>query len=517
MALETAAAIIGILAAAGTVAQILAPAITSFGDATKNAAAVLTEVNHMRIILSALQGYLEDLSTSSPHRKELIQLDQLVATLTDGVLLFDELETLVKRLSKSKDGNVSRLGWARNDSKFASIKSRMQCFKSSITIMLNILQCESDQEARRNHAQLLAVCTVLLRSNTELTRRLTHLETCFDSAESMLTRRPDSIMSSETITKYGNNTAMERLAEELHSMSLFSLSDSQFETVLEASTVYRRARKPGCDSSFRSSIVRSHAWTVLSDISLSEISVISVIALPIRLLDIANAQHYTFGGNILQTLEEEPLEDLVLLQSKQKLTSGYTDTDPMYAAPYIVHKTPWIEKMATSKLKSIGPRAKRLYLVIEAAPYADLRSLIEVRGSLHYLPKDIGVDDVDGVDVLVQVERARSNAQDSSALLRQQPQHTANVDMRLLVYSANSPPPSDYVRTITDRYKSFRVPIAFVALHKGVGRQFTPVCEHLAHEMGFDHHEIVENAPLDLDKIIKGLVRRNLGKFSINA
>jgi hypothetical protein len=90
MALETAAAIIGILAAAGTAAEILAPVITAFGEAAKNAAAVLTETNHMRIILYALQEYLKDLSTSPRHRKELIQLDQLVVTLTDGVLLFDE-------------------------------------------------------------------------------------------------------------------------------------------------------------------------------------------------------------------------------------------------------------------------------------------------------------------------------------------------------------------------------------------------------------------------------------------
>ncbi|KAH7064149.1 hypothetical protein BKA63DRAFT_179554 [Paraphoma chrysanthemicola] len=510
MALETAAAIIGILAAAGTVAQILAPTITSFGEATKNAAAVLTEVNHMRIILSALQGYLEDLSTSSPHRKELIQLDQLVATLTDGVMLFDELETLVKRLSKSKDGSVSRLGWARNDSKFASIKSRMQCFKSSITIMLNILQCESDQEARRNHAQLLAVCTVLLRSNTELTRRLTRLETCFDSAESMLTGRPDSIMSSQTITQCGNNTAMERLAEELHSIPLISLSDSQFESVLEASRVYQRARSAGCDISFRSSIVRSHAWTVLSDISLSEISVISVIALPIRPLDIANAQHYSFSGNMLQTLEEEPLDDLVLSQPEQKSTSGSVDTDPMYEAP-------WDEDMDTPKLNVIEPRPMRLHLVIEAAPYVDIHSLIRTRSSIHYSSEDIGAKDVDGVNVLVQVQRADLSYQDPCAKPKPQPRHITNVDMRLVVYSVDTPPSRYDLRDMTDRHMSTRIPLAFVALHSGTDK--TPLTwfgQALAAGVGVDHHEIFANAHQDLEKIIKRLVRRKFGTFRWN-
>jgi hypothetical protein len=55
----------------------------------------------------------------------------------------------------------------------------------------------------------------------------------------------------------------------------------EFETVLNASRVYRRAEPNETDMSFRSSVVRSHAWTALSGGSLADISVISVIALPL--------------------------------------------------------------------------------------------------------------------------------------------------------------------------------------------------------------------------------------------
>ncbi|KAH8729099.1 hypothetical protein GQ44DRAFT_823826 [Phaeosphaeriaceae sp. PMI808] len=294
MALETAAAIIGILAAAGTVAQILSPAVAAFGDATKNAAAVLSEVNQMRTILSALHGYLDDLEISPQERKQLIQVDQLVATLTDGVLLFSELEALALKLHKGGIGAVNRLQWLRNDGKFASIRSRMQCFKSSITIMLNILQCESDREANRSHSQLLAITSVLLSSNRELSMRLARLETGLGVEESIRTARPESVITTNTVTGNMHNLRMETINEDASTIPLFSLTDSQFEKVLMASKVYRKAKNFDIDASFRSSVVRSHAWTFLSDISLSDISSVSAIALPIFCKDISNMQHYRF-------------------------------------------------------------------------------------------------------------------------------------------------------------------------------------------------------------------------------
>lgn len=140
MALETAAAIIGILAAAGKVAETLGPIVTAFGDVTKNIAAVVSEVNHSRVILLALSRYLDDLTTSPHIRKELIQVDQLITTLTDGVLLFSELEALILNFVGPGLGFPSRVQWAWNDGKFASLVTRMQNFKGSITVMLNILQ-----------------------------------------------------------------------------------------------------------------------------------------------------------------------------------------------------------------------------------------------------------------------------------------------------------------------------------------------------------------------------------------
>jgi hypothetical protein len=66
-----------------------------------------------------------------------------------------------------------------------------------------------------------------------------------------------------------------------------------FEDDLEASRVYTRAALYDfCDRSFVSSAIRTSAWSILS---LSDISVISVLALPLFQGDISNQEHYSFG------------------------------------------------------------------------------------------------------------------------------------------------------------------------------------------------------------------------------
>lgn len=64
-----------------------------------------------------------------------------------------------------------------------------------------------------------------------------------------------------------------------------------FRKELEMSRPYRKLRKDldSIDFSFRSSITRAHAWTILSS---TNISIISVVALPIALHEISNPHHY---------------------------------------------------------------------------------------------------------------------------------------------------------------------------------------------------------------------------------
>jgi hypothetical protein len=138
--LSIATAVVGILSAAVKVRNTLGPIVSTLKDKTKSAAAICVELNHSITILSALQTFIDDLNTASHTRRQLIHIDQLIIAFTDGVLLFSELESLVLKLGTSPDHLRARIQWARKEKDFAFLLTRMQRFKGSITVMLNILQ-----------------------------------------------------------------------------------------------------------------------------------------------------------------------------------------------------------------------------------------------------------------------------------------------------------------------------------------------------------------------------------------
>lgn len=77
----------------------------------------------------------------------------------------------------------------------------------------------------------------------------------------------------------------------------FSSTSVLFEGALSESRVYRRIKRDSLDVSIRSSVARTHAWSIFSGLSIGDISNISVLALPVYSNDINNPQHYAFHHN----------------------------------------------------------------------------------------------------------------------------------------------------------------------------------------------------------------------------
>lgn len=140
MALEVSAAIIGILAAAGKVAETLGPLVSAYVNAPKYAQTILTKINHTRIALLGLQSLFEKFGTISQRRKELLPVDQLVVALTDGVLLFSQLEASFDRLKDPKAAFSNRFRWAKKEHDLDRCVTRLLGFKTSLALMLGILQ-----------------------------------------------------------------------------------------------------------------------------------------------------------------------------------------------------------------------------------------------------------------------------------------------------------------------------------------------------------------------------------------
>ncbi|KAK4160643.1 hypothetical protein QBC43DRAFT_303568 [Cladorrhinum sp. PSN259] len=355
--LSVASSIAGLVSAAAMVNTALAPYMQAVRDTPKIAFQVYSETQSTTIILGALQSLTTNLASIPRQRAALIQLDQVVAVLTDGVLIFSDLEACVGDLPAAEPGSItrlalrSRLGWARKESALTALLTRLEAFKSSMSLILSILQSDTNLQAEQSQQQLTNNVNLLLENSQNLARRLMNLEDVFDvrSTITRSTRRESiaesvtsasiaspgsvlgredwplpnpissgestSIIFSPTSSSFSQNwtgpsSVSVRTATPTggpddsieaalaKSVSLQPPQQRPFEWDLELSRVYRRAQntRNSMDFSFRSSIARTNAWSIFSGLSLGDISVLSVIALPIYADDLQNPHHYDFGG-----------------------------------------------------------------------------------------------------------------------------------------------------------------------------------------------------------------------------
>ncbi|KAF4343955.1 hypothetical protein FBEOM_2112 [Fusarium beomiforme] len=300
--LSLAASIAGLISITVEAVKFLSPYVSAAKETPPVAAHVYSEVQSTQVILMGLQDLTRNLASVKVQRAALVGVNQVVAILTDGVLLYSELHTELQSLP-AKEGDVKipligRLQWARKESTFITLLNRLQSFKNSMTLVLMILQSDSGQTAKQHQEQLYSNVKVLLESNEALSRRLMSIEDALDS-QTIISRRMSFLSlkgspSSDTTQQSESDTA-QTSATPTSPDSSIGISKFDFEDDLESSRVYRRVQRETMDFSFRSSIARSHTWSVLSGLSLSDISAISVIALPVYQAELSNAQHYDFG------------------------------------------------------------------------------------------------------------------------------------------------------------------------------------------------------------------------------
>lgn len=138
----------------------------------------------------------------------------------------------------------------------------------------------SDTDASREQTRLAISIDELLQSNRDLNARMVQFECRLPPIEhdvSVPTSSRDTI-------QYRPITASQLPSGPFPRFS--------FDKDLENSRVYQQIHRTSVDYSFRSSIARSHAWTLLS---LEYISLASVVALPLDRSEISNARHYPFS------------------------------------------------------------------------------------------------------------------------------------------------------------------------------------------------------------------------------
>ncbi|KAI0538597.1 hypothetical protein GGR58DRAFT_467305 [Xylaria digitata] len=329
--LSVTAAVAGLLMAAHEAVKLLGPYVSASREIPPIAAQVREEAESTRTVLVGLQSLF---SGRVSRMGALVGVDQVVVILTGGVLLFAELEGAVRGLVAAPTSPLgegesgvrgllstqyrlplrARLQWARREESLGPLLARLHGFKVSVTVVLILLQCDSDRRAEQLQTELASNIGALLDSNRDLSRRMMHVEDAFD-VQTIRSRRRRGIVSAVPATRavVESGVVAATSASEIRKMSTSAAgslsasppsetavlaSDSvfrlafEFESDLEASRVYRRAQRDTMDFSFRSSVAHTHAWSLLSGRSLPDVSVLSVITLPLDLEGVVNRHHY---------------------------------------------------------------------------------------------------------------------------------------------------------------------------------------------------------------------------------
>ncbi|KAL2062167.1 hypothetical protein VTL71DRAFT_6433 [Oculimacula yallundae] len=306
--LSVIASVVGLLAAATKVAFTLSGIQSSVANAPRTIDHALSQVNGVKVALTGFENLLLGLETAENKRIAMIQVDDLVAILTEAVLTFDELEALVNPFTGiSSLAIVDRLKWAWGGDEVESILIRLERHKTTLLLMLSIAQSQSDLEAARSRDALRSLVQQVLENNTDLARRLKNLEdmvesrsiltNCFrnggsgfnDDAETINSQGFDISSNFDALNLHNDSIVVEHHLSARHSNSIFQHS---FEADLNRTRVYARTRLYSSDESFTTSVIRTHVWSVFSGLSLSEISNVSVIALPLYGYELKHSHWY---------------------------------------------------------------------------------------------------------------------------------------------------------------------------------------------------------------------------------
>ena len=277
--LSIAAGVVGILNAAAQLSSTLTKFTLSVTGAPVSAREVLREVGDVQTILSQLQGFILGKELSDASRTSMLKVDNVLSILSSCVLTFSELEKLLDDLKARDQDVLDRLKWAKKESTILGHIQKLQSHKASLSLILNILNAESITEANDSVKDL---CTLVQDCYQEMSSRLQALE-----------RDDPDRFSSRTATIHDSSSILTVTQEASNRQTTVSVTGDpmkfDFNEDLQRSWVYSRNdafRQSGLSLSLDSNHVTR--WSVLSSLSMADISTISVLNLPITVTEVFN-------------------------------------------------------------------------------------------------------------------------------------------------------------------------------------------------------------------------------------
>ncbi|KAI0427155.1 Rho GTPase activation protein [Xylaria sp. FL1042] len=300
--LSVSASILGLITAGAKISQVLAQVVRKARRARGEFRNVQAEVASIQAILSQLQNFLLGTQRASRSRTSLIMVDQVIATLATCVTTFSELDSFAKALKSESDlGLLDRVRWIVIEGEFKEILARLVSHKTSLNLILTILTCQKQEDAEDKVDRLYDLVQQTLASSLVLAQRLDAFERTHTQAYELalasglaLDIPPGDEELATDLDDDENDPGTSTLPDS--SMWGHHTRESAFEKLLVNSRAYKNAPHYISDAfSAISSARQTGSWSILSGLSLSEISHIGVLAIPIYETDLSNKEDYAFN------------------------------------------------------------------------------------------------------------------------------------------------------------------------------------------------------------------------------
>ncbi len=264
---------------------------------------MLTEVTDTTATLQLIQNLINGGLSIPTEGQQHVALEHLTISLAGCVSTKDELETVCDGLGlvyteSGITGLFNRLKWSRQEQKINALIQRLQNHKSSLNLILTIVQCSASTQLQDSVNNLCSLVEQALASNSTMAMRLADEAGDPSSVHTIKDGSESSGDDTNTIREGGKASTSQSEVPKTYSDE--AARSFAFDQVLQQSWVYRKMPLILSDGHSESSNTtrsrRRIAASIFSAYSLADISNYSLFSLPILIQEIDNRTWYVQVG-----------------------------------------------------------------------------------------------------------------------------------------------------------------------------------------------------------------------------
>lgn len=255
----------------------------------------------------------------SPERAGQLSVEQMIATSTNAIRLFGRMQVaFTSAITTAAQSSLQHNTWHDRESDLSTLLDSLSTQDTTFKLQLNLLTCPSEDEAHQTRNVLDSRLSTLLEEKPELREQLQQLEqeTLLASQDvPELPQLPSAVLASQHGLLPVRNP------------SIRDPDMERIESILKKSRAYRRrAAGPHDDAYTTTSARRGSVWSELSTISLAQADIVAIIALPVRVSELADDRWFK-DRPAEQTDQEGNLEWILESEKHLKIVKGQLKTN----------------------------------------------------------------------------------------------------------------------------------------------------------------------------------------------